>query len=128
VVACLVLLVSRQFSLALNVAVFALVLLYFLHSLTFLLLPRWNPKLYGEITIALPDWLQRVAAWLSVLSMSGLIIVQIINDIQTLRVQSFSQRLSNHSLTSLELVVVWSAVGAVLYALARSQRKGSDGD
>jgi hypothetical protein len=121
-------LVSRQLSLALNVAVFALVLLYFLHSLTFLLLPRWNPKLYGEITIAMPVWLQRAAAWLSVLSMGGLIIVQIIQDTQTLRVQSFSDRLSNHSLTSLELVVVWSAVGAVLYALARWRRSGSDGD
>ena len=127
-VACLVLLVSRQLSLALNMAVFALVLLYFLHSLTFLLLPRWNPKLYGEITIAMPVWLQRAAAWLSVLSMGGLIVVQIIQDMQTLQVQSFSERLSNHSLTSLELVVVWSAVGAVLYALARWRRSGSDGD
>src|SRR5437762_5071954 len=36
-VACLVLLVSQQLSLALNIAVFALVLLYFLHSLVFLL-------------------------------------------------------------------------------------------
>jgi hypothetical protein len=123
-----VLLVSRQLSLALNVAVFALVLLYFLHSLTFLLLPRWNPKLYDEITIAMPVWLQRAAAWLSVLSMAGLIVVQIIQDIQALQVQSFSERLSNHSLTSLELVVVWSAVGAVLYALARWRRSWSHGD
>ncbi|OLE48568.1 MAG: hypothetical protein AUI36_20960 [Cyanobacteria bacterium 13_1_40CM_2_61_4] len=123
--ACLVLLVSRQLSLALNVAVFALVLLYFLHSLTFLLLPRWNPKLYSEITIGLPIWLQRAAAWLSVLSMGGLIVVQVIQDIQTLQAQSFRERLDKHSLTSLELVIVWAAVGAALYALAR-WRKDAD--
>src|SRR3989441_10688266 len=123
--ACLVLLVSRQLSLALNVAVFALVLLYFLRSLTFLLLPRWNPKLYSEITIGLPIWLQRAAAWLSVLSMGGLIVVQVIQDIQTLQAQSFRERLDKHSLTSLELVIVWAAVGAALYALAR-WRKDAD--
>src|SRR5437764_1234713 len=38
--ACLILLVSNQLALALNIAVFALVLLYFLHSLTFLLLRK----------------------------------------------------------------------------------------
>jgi uncharacterized membrane protein YidH (DUF202 family) len=60
--------------------------------------------------------------------MGGLIVVQIIQDIQTLQVQNYSERLSNHSLTSLELVVVWSAIGAVLYALARWRRSESDGD
>jgi basic amino acid/polyamine antiporter, APA family len=116
---CLLLLVSNQLSLALNVAVFALVVLYFLHSLTFLLLPRWNPKLYNEITIALPDWLQRASAVLSVLSMGGLLVVQIVQDLQTLGTQSFRQRIANHSFTSVELVIVWGAIGAVLYALAR---------
>src|SRR5947207_4842185 len=43
--ACLFLLLRKDISLALNIAVFALVLLYFLHSLTFLMLPRRNPKL-----------------------------------------------------------------------------------
>jgi basic amino acid/polyamine antiporter, APA family len=44
-IGCVVLLVSKQLSLALTIAVFALVILYFLHSLTFLFLPRWNPGL-----------------------------------------------------------------------------------
>jgi amino acid transporter len=44
-ICCVVLLVSRQLSLALNVAVFALIVLYFIHSLVFLLLPRLNPTL-----------------------------------------------------------------------------------
>jgi amino acid transporter len=121
--ACLVLLISKQLSLALNVAVFALILLYFLHSLVFLLLPRWNPQLYSEITIGLPVWLQRGAALLSVLAMATLLGVQIFQDVRTLSAQSLSDRIANHSLTSLELVIVWSAVGAVLYALARRRSK-----
>jgi basic amino acid/polyamine antiporter, APA family len=120
--ACLVLLVSKQLSLALNVAVFALVLLYFLHSLVFLLLPRWNPQLNGEITIGLPVWVQRGAALLSVASMATLLVVQLMQDVRTLRTQTLADRIAHHSLTSLELVVVWSAIGAVLYYLARTRK------
>ncbi|HEY6046281.1 MAG TPA: APC family permease [Pyrinomonadaceae bacterium] len=122
-VACLVLLVSRQLSLALNIAVFALILLYFMHSLVFLMLPRWNPALNREISIGLPVWLQRAAAWLSVLSMGGLIVVQLARDSQTLRTTSLSERITGHSLTSLELAIVWGLIGAGLYAYARSQKK-----
>src|SRR5438128_612132 len=121
--ACLILLVSNQLALALNIAVFALVLLYFLHSLTFLILPRRNPRLYGEITIGLPVWLQRGAALLSVLSMGILIVVQVANDLNTLGTTSLGERVDTHSLTSLELAVTWSIVGAVLYVVARWMRK-----
>src|SRR5713101_6830789 len=76
--ACLFLLLRKDISLALNIAVFALVLLYFLHSVTFLMLPWRNPKLYSEITISLPVWLQRSAALLSVLSMGALSAVQVV--------------------------------------------------
>src|ERR1700730_6468900 len=117
--ACLVLLISKQLSLALNIAVFALILLYFLHSLVFLMLPRWNPKLNGEITIGMPVGLQRGAALLSVLSMGGLIVVQLALDFHTLRPTSIAERITNHLLTSLELALVWAAVGTALYALAR---------
>jgi len=120
--ACLLLVISRQLSLALNIAVFALVLLYFLHSLTFLLLARRNPKLYREITIGMPNWLQRSAALLSVLSMGVLIAVQVAQDIQTLTTQSLSERIAKHSLTSLELALVWSLIGALLYGFARWMR------
>jgi APA family basic amino acid/polyamine antiporter len=118
----LVLLVSRQLSLALNIAVFALVLLYFMHSVAFLMLPRLNPALNREITIAMPTWLQRTAAWVSVLAMGGLVVVQIVSDVQTLRTTSLSQRINDHSLTSLELAVAWSAIGAAMYAWARGRR------
>ena len=121
--ACLILIVSKQLSLALNIAVFALVLLYFIHSVAFLMLPRMNPELNSQITISMPRWLQRVAAWISVISMGGLIAVQIWRDCKTLQGSSLSQRISEHSLTSLELAIVWSLIGAGLYALARVMRK-----
>src|ERR1044072_4858882 len=120
--ACLILLVSRQLSLALNIAVFALILLYFMHSVVFLMLPRWNPALSREISINLPVWAQRLAAWLSVLSMGTLLLVQAARDAQTLRVTSLGQRISGHSLTSLELAFVWGLIGVAIYAYARLMR------
>jgi len=117
--ACVVLLISGQLALALNVAVFALVVLYFLHSLTFLLLPRWNSKLSQAITVNIPIRLQRAAALFSLFAMGLLIVVQMVQDLQTLRVQSLGERIANHSLTSIELVVVWGLVGAALYGFAR---------
>ena len=125
-VACLVLLVSNQLALALNIAVFALILLYFMHSVVFLMLPRWNPALNREISIGLPVWVQRAAAWVSVLSMGGLVLVQLVRDSRTLRTTSLSQRISGHSLTSLELAIVWGLIGVAIYAsarLVRSRRK-----
>jgi len=121
--ACLGLLISRQLALALNIAVFALVLLYFLHSLTFLLLPRLNPKLNQEITIGLPVWLQRLAAYFSVLSMGVLIVVQIASDFHALRTTSLLERIHGHSLTAVELAVAWSLIGAAMYAYARVMQK-----
>lgn len=121
-IACLVLVISKQLSLALNIAVFALVLLYCLHSLAFLLLPRLNPKLYGEISLSLPRWLLTGAALISVLSMGVLIAVQVMQDIEALTTQSLRERVAQHSLTSLELAVLWSTVAAVFYVGARLVR------
>ena len=121
--ACLILVISRQLSLALNIAVFALVLLYCLHSIAFLMLPRWNPKLYAEISLTLPRGLMTVAALISVLSMGVLIAVQVVQDIQTLMTQSLKERIAQHSLTSLELAFFWSAIAVALYVFARWQAK-----
>jgi len=118
-IGCVVLLVSNQLSLALNIAVFALITLYFLHSVTFLLLPRWNPELYGEITIGIPRWLLFASAALSAVAMGCMIIVQVVQDVETLRTQTLRVRLEQHSLTSLELAIVWSIFGAVLYMFSR---------
>jgi amino acid transporter len=111
------LLAGNQIALALNVAVFALVILYFLHSLTFLLLARWNPQLAGAITVKIPISLQRAAAWISLLSMGVLIAVQVMQDITALRTMSFQQRIASSSLTSVELVVAWGAIGFALFLL-----------
>jgi hypothetical protein len=51
--------------------------------------------------------------------MGALILVQVVQDVHTLRNQSLSERIATHSLTSLELAVAWSVVGAALYGLAR---------
>ena len=122
-VCCALLLISGQLSLALNVAVFALVVLYFIHSLVFLLLPRLNPTLASEIEINLPRRMQQVAAAVSVLAMAFLIIVQLGLDVDVLRTQTLAQRISGQSLTSVELIFVWGLAGLGLYQLARSQRQ-----
>jgi basic amino acid/polyamine antiporter, APA family len=118
-IACVVLLVSRQLSLALNIAVFALIILYFLHSLAFLLLPYMNPQLYREITVAIPRPILFASAVLSVIAMGSMIAVQIVQDIEILRVQSLRDRIMQHSLTSLELAILWAIFGAGLYAFSR---------
>ena len=122
-ICCAVLLISGQLSLALNVAVFALVVLYFIHSLVFLLLPRLNPTLASEIKINVPHRVQQVAAVVSVLAMGLLIVIQLGQDVEVLRTQTLSQRISGQSLTSIELIFVWGLVGLGLYQLARSQRR-----
>ena len=121
-VACVILLVSGQLSLALNIAVFALLVLYFLHSLIFLFLPRLNPDLNGEIKLTLSKPLQQISAIVSVISIGLMIVIQLVRDFQSLRVTSIRQRLTEHSLTSTELIVIWSLVGGVLYLLARLKR------
>jgi basic amino acid/polyamine antiporter, APA family len=121
-----VLVVGRQISLALTVAVFALVILYFLHSLTFLLLPRRNPSLARLITVNLSPSLQRAAAWISLTSMGVLIASQIWQDISTIQAQSLWSRIMGQKLTSVELAVVWGLIGLALYAYAMRRGRKSD--
>jgi APA family basic amino acid/polyamine antiporter len=121
-ICCAILLISGQLPLALNVAVFALVVLYFIHSLIFLLLPRLNPSLASEIKISLSQRVQQAAAIVSLLSMGLMIVIQLRQDAVVLSTQTLSERISRQSLTSIELIVVWGVVGAGLYQLARMQR------
>ena len=124
-IGCAILLISGQLSLALNVAVFALVVLYFIHSLVFLLLPRLNSALANQIEINLPLRVRQVAAIVSVVSMGLLIWLQLKQDIVALQTTTLSQRITEHSLTSIELVFVWGIVGLGLYQLARMQRRSA---
>ena len=119
---CAILLISGQLALALNVAVFALVVLYFIHSLVFLFLPRLNPTLASEVEISLPRRLQQAAAVFSLLAMGVLIVIQMRQDVEVLRTQTLLQRVNAQTLTSIELILVWGVIGAGLYQLARMQR------
>jgi amino acid transporter len=120
--AAVALLVSGQVSLALNIAVFALVALYLLHSIAFLLLPRRNPELYRSAVAVVPRRLQRAAAWVSVLSMAALLLLQVLADVDVLGRTTLRERLATHALTAVELFVVWTVAGALLYAVARARR------
>jgi len=100
----LALLISGRISVALNIAVFALVVLYFLHSLAFLLLPRLNPELFRSVTVNIPLSVQRIAAVLSMGAMAVLI-VQLARDRATMVLAGF-----------------WTLIGAVLYAFGRMRR------
>jgi basic amino acid/polyamine antiporter, APA family len=122
-VASTLLLIGRQIALALNVAVFALVILYFLHGLTFLLLPQRNPSLARLISVNISPSLQRAAALISLISMGVLIAVQVWQDFQTMLGQSLPQRVASENLTSVELAVVWGLIGLALYAYARRRKR-----
>jgi basic amino acid/polyamine antiporter, APA family len=96
--AALILLLSGQVGLALNIAVFALVVLYFLHSLALLMLPKMNRELFESVTVKIPLTVQRVAAIISMLAMGAIIALA--------------------SLATVELALVWGVVGGILYAVA----------
>ena len=120
---CALLLVSGQLALALNVAVFALVVLYFIHSLVFLFLPRLNPGLAKEIQVEMSLRVRRVAAVVSMVAMAVMILIQLRQDVVVLQTLSLSQRISRNALTSIELLLVWGLVGLGVYQLARTQRR-----
>ena len=122
-ICCAILLISGQLALALNVAVFALVVLYFIHSLVFLYLPRLNPTLASEVKISLPRRVQQTAAIFSLLAMGVMILIQLLQDMYVLRTQTLFERIDRQTLTSIELILVWGVVGAGLYQLARMQRR-----
>jgi len=121
-ICCAILLISGQLSLALNVAVFALVVLYFIHSLVFLFLPRLNPVLANEIKVNLSPRVRQVAAIVSIVSMGVMIVIQLRQDVGVLQTLSLGERISKSSLTSIELMLVWGLVGLGVYQLARMQR------
>jgi len=118
------LLVGRQIALGLNIAVFALVGLYLIHSLALLLLPVLNPALDGAVTVAIPRGVQRTAAVVSMLSMGAIFLLQVKTDLGTLATSSLGERNAGGSLTAVELSVVWGAAGALLYVVARRRAAG----
>lgn len=104
-VAALLLLVSGQVGLALNIAVLALVMLYFMHSAALIYLPITNRALYDSITLRMPRGLQILAALLSLIAM-GTLIVLLLRDAATVK-----------------LLLFWGAIGAVLYVLMKRRSR-----
>jgi amino acid transporter len=96
--AALALLLSGEISLALNIAVFALVVLYFLHSFALLVLPWANRELFQSVTVRIPLLVQRIAAVISMIAMAGIIALA--------------------SISTIELALAWSVAGALIYAVA----------
>ena len=127
-ICCAILLISGQLALALNVAVIALVVLYFIHSLVFLFLPRLNPSLESEIKVGLSRRVRQAAAVVSILSMGLMIVIQLRRDAAVLSTQTLRERIKDQSLTSIELIFVWGIVGVGLYYLARKQRRAREAD
>lgn len=122
-VAAALLLVGGQIALGLNIAVFALVGLYLLHSLALLILPARNPALFKSVTVSIPIGVQMAAAVISILAMGALFLLQVNADLGTLASKSLGERISSGSLTAIELSAVWAAVGALLYAAGRRRAK-----
>ena len=99
------LLVSDQISLALNIAVLALVTLYFVHSIALIYLPITNRALYDSITVRIPRGIQILSALISIVAM-GTLIVLLVRDAATMKLMAF-----------------WGAIGAALYVIARTRTR-----
>ena len=109
VVGALFLLLTNQIMLALSVAIYALMIAYFLHSLALLLLPRLNPELFRSVTVPIPLWLQRVCVVLSMLAMGAM--------------------LTQMTWPAVRLMLVWAAIGVVLFFVSRrvARRRAAGG-
>jgi len=116
-----VLILGGWVSVALSVAVLALVSLYGLHSLALLALPWRDPELFASATARVPLGVQRVAGVVSVVSMGLLVGAQVVQDWAVIESVPLT-RILERGPTSLELLVVWSAVGALLYGLRPRRR------
>lgn len=109
---------SGQLSLALGIAVSALTVLYVLHSIALLALPRRNPELNAEVQVRLSPTLRTAAGWASVLTLGGILVVGFVSDLRAIAASALVDRAREGGLTSLELLVVWAVIGIALYRLA----------
>lgn len=121
------LLLSGQLGLAVGIAVVSLVLLYLLHSVALLALPRCNPELYAQVSVTIPRSVQVAAGWLSVLAMGAIAVVQFHGDLGKMRSEPWMPRMRDLDLTSLELLVVWGMLGALAMYIGKP-RKGRERD
>jgi amino acid transporter len=113
---------AGQIQLTMTSAVLALVALYALHSLALCLLPRANPALHAQVTARVPLAWRWSAGLVSIGAMLVLIGSQVVADASHVRATSLAERWNGGSLTSLELVLAWTAVGLLVYALRPARR------
>jgi len=102
-----------------------LVLLYALHSLALLCLPRANPELFAQVTERVPLSWQRLAGSLSLVSMLGMVVCQLVPDARVIGATNLGERWRHQAFTSLELLLAWTAIGLVVHALRPSRGSGA---
>jgi len=117
------LLVSGRMDLALRISIVALMMLYALHSVALILLPRRNPELHAQVKARIPRRVQLVAAWVSVLALGTLVLLSLGADVRRILGTSFAERIRVLDLTSVELLVAWGALGMALFRLSRPRRR-----
>ena len=66
--------------------------------------------------------MQRAAALISIAAMGALLAIQVDADRRVLAATTLGERLASGSLTAVELALAWSAIGVLLYAVARRRR------
>ncbi|MFT4512616.1 MAG: APA family basic amino acid/polyamine antiporter [Planctomycetota bacterium] len=106
---------SGKRHLALAIATSALIALYVIHSIALLALPRRNPQLFAEVKTRLSRKWQVLAAWLSVASLTTVLVIQFGGDVAKRCRAPLAE-----DLTTLELLLLWIALGLVL---ARTSRR-----
>lgn len=116
----LVLLWTKQSSYVLNISLVAIFLLYALHSASMAALPFLRPELYNTARVRLRPVLLVVFGLFSVVAMGYLTFLLIARDI--------NERRQTGGVAIWQLLLLWIAVGTVLYLIARweGRRSGFD--
>ena len=102
-------------------------LVYLLHSIAFLFLPRRNPGLAAAVALRLDPRLQRAAAGIAVLALSVLIVNSVWPGVARMFTPGAVTGIGleegddagARSLNSIKLLASWSLLGAVLFVSAR---------
>jgi MYXO-CTERM domain-containing protein len=66
-----------------------------------------------------------VAAVVSIVSMAGLLALQLSADVALLKTTTLRERAATHRLTTIELAGAWAVLGLALYGAARRRQAGA---
>lgn len=111
---------TKRFGYVLDISLVAMFLLYGLHSASLIALPFIRPRLYDTAEVKLRPLLLVGFGLISLLSMGYLAFVTIVRDLK--------ERRQTGGLAIWQLLLLWSAVGTLLYLIARweGRRSGFD--